>query len=244
MHPRLPASPPPRSQDYPACRTSLGLLVSNETFYPAAIRAAEQLVRDRGMARLVVINRAMDAGIDPKKRHFASEQRRRRAVLARLRNLAVSVALELEEAVLWVDADITFMPNHTLSTLVASGKDIVTTITKGAKTSSQARPVAGVSKFPDDLEGSPEPFVPLDSVGGCTTLVRADVHREGALFAPYYLIGASWKGDGYDGVESEGLCYAARYLGRTCWLATKLVTYHQSYWVAPTSWYQDRRNAK
>jgi hypothetical protein len=67
-----------------------------------------------------------------------------------------------------------------------------------------------VSKFPDDLEGSPEPFVPLDSVGGCTTLVRADVHREGALFAPYYLIGASWKGDGYDGVESEGARAFAR----------------------------------
>jgi hypothetical protein len=71
-------------------------------------------------------------------------------------------------------------------------------------------PVSGVTKLPDDLEGSPEPFVPLDSVGGCTTLVRADVHREGALFAPYYLIGASWEGDGYDGVETEGGCAWAR----------------------------------
>lgn len=32
---------------------------------------------------------------------------------------------------LWVDADITSMPRHTLSTLVDSGKDVVTTITKG-----------------------------------------------------------------------------------------------------------------
>jgi hypothetical protein len=208
-------------QDYPACRTSLGLLVSNETFYPTAVRAAEQLVRDRGMARLVVINRAVDTGIDPNKRHSrehfwhaclshasyqgegahtpdrtstledvgtakrgltalvasrllistvvhlslkgvstaksissikhtrkqaaphlpepyahpappaAQAQRRRRTALARLRNLAVSVSLNLEEAVLWVDADITFMPPHTLSTLADSGKDIVTTITKG-----------------------------------------------------------------------------------------------------------------
>jgi hypothetical protein len=65
-------------------------------------------------------------------------------------------------------------------------------------------PVPGETRFPSDFESGPDPFVPLDSVGGCTTLVRADVHREGALFAPNYLVGASWQGDGYDGLESEG----------------------------------------
>jgi hypothetical protein len=59
--------------------------VSNETFYPAAIRAAEQLVRDRGMARLVVINRAMDAGIDPKKRHFGEQAEPVRIITCKLR---------------------------------------------------------------------------------------------------------------------------------------------------------------
>ena len=57
---------------------------------------------------------------------------------------------------------------------------------------------------PNDLEGSAEPFVPLDSIGGCTTLIRADVHREGALFPPNYAIGGTWDTDGYDGVETEG----------------------------------------
>jgi hypothetical protein len=60
------------------------------------------------------------------------------------------------------------------------------------------------TRFPTDFEGGREPFVPLDSVGGCTTLVKADVHREGALFAPNYLIGARWGADGHDGIESEG----------------------------------------
>ena len=61
-----------------------------------------------------------------------------------------------------------------------------------------------MAKFSTDFENGPDEFVPIDSVGGCTTLVRADVHREGALFAPYYVIGAAWDKDGYDGVESEG----------------------------------------
>jgi hypothetical protein len=45
--------------------------------------------------------------------------------------VAVSIALDGEDAVLWVDSDITSMPNTTLSTLIDSGKDVVTTITKG-----------------------------------------------------------------------------------------------------------------
>jgi hypothetical protein len=55
-------------------------------------------------------------------------------------------------------------------------------------------PVVGETKLPSDLEDSEEPFVPLDSVGGCTTLVRADVHREGALFSPHYVVRAQTRG--------------------------------------------------
>jgi hypothetical protein len=60
----------------------------------------------------------------------ADVQRVRRGLLARLRNLLLSLALDLEEAVLWVDSDITSMPANTLAALVGSGKDIVTTVTK------------------------------------------------------------------------------------------------------------------
>jgi hypothetical protein len=134
-------------------------------------------------------------------------------------------------------------------------------------------PLRGQTRLPDDLVGSDKAFVPLDSVGGCTTLVRADVHREGALFTTYYAVGTTWGREGRDGLESEGgfwrlkvglrlggrgrsgvgnviirgpnaplkphppangtagLCYVARSFGRSCWLATRLVTYHQSYWI-------------
>ena len=52
-------------------------------------------------------------------------------MLARLRNMLLSLSLDVEDAVLWLDSDITSMPNHTLSTLVESGKDVVTTVTMG-----------------------------------------------------------------------------------------------------------------
>lgn len=51
-------------------------------------------------------------------------------MLARLRNAALALALDLEDTVFWVDADVVAMPKHTISALVGSGKDIVTTITK------------------------------------------------------------------------------------------------------------------
>ncbi|KAI8476936.1 MAG: hypothetical protein J3K34DRAFT_399862 [Monoraphidium minutum] len=241
-------------QDYPACRLSFAMLVSSDAFYPAVIRAAGDFVRRQGWARLAVMNREIDAGIDPTARHASAAQRRRRSTLARLRNTALAHGLDTEDAVLWVDADITAMPGHTLGSLVDSGKDIVTTITKGWDESvydlnawrlprlpynaSQGPdfvpgPVPGVTRLPQDFEKSPDPFVPIDSVGGCTTLVRADAHREGALFATHYAVGTTWEGDGFDGIETEGLCYTAQFLGRSCWLAAHIVTYHQSYWVPP-----------
>lgn len=61
---------PATAQDYPPCRTSLGLLVSDAEFYPEAVRSLERLVRGRGMARLVVINKTITTGIsDQADRH-------------------------------------------------------------------------------------------------------------------------------------------------------------------------------
>ncbi|RLN96327.1 hypothetical protein BBJ28_00006757 [Nothophytophthora sp. Chile5] len=59
--------------------------------------------------------------------------------------------------------------------------------------------------------------LPLDSVGGSVLYVRADVHRQGVLFPPHYVIGSEWEAEGYDGIETEGLCYIAHFLGFKCW---------------------------
>lgn len=63
----------------------------------------------------------------------------------------------------------------------------------------------GATKLTDELERQVSgDFAPLTAVGACTTLVRADVHREGALFTPNWAVGTTWERDGWDGIESEG----------------------------------------
>lgn len=70
---------------------------------------------------------------------------------------------------------------------------------------SRAGPVPGETKLADAVEKDTQgDFAPLNSVGGCTTLVKADVHREGALFPPNWAVGTTWERDGWDGIESEG----------------------------------------
>ena len=55
--------------------------------------------------------------------------------------------------------------------------------------------------------------VPLDGVGGATLLVRADVHRDGAMFPPFSF---------YHLIETEGFARMAKRLG---WQATGLPNY-------------------
>ncbi len=79
---------------------------------------------------------------------------------------------------------------------------------------------------PSDMANSTEPFVQLDSVGATVLFVKANVHREGALFSVTPVVGAEWGHEGYDGLESEGLCFLAKALGYKCWAMTKVVVSH------------------
>jgi hypothetical protein len=47
--------------------------------------------------------------------------------------------------------------------------------------------------------------------------MRADLVRQGLTFATSYLVGTDWQAEGWDGIESEGLCITARTLGSGCW---------------------------
>jgi mannan polymerase complexes MNN9 subunit len=103
------------------------------------------------------------------------------------------------------------------------------------------RPVPGITQHLDRIP-KPKAVVPgptarapitvaLDSVGGTVLWVHADVHRQGAIFPHYHVIGTDWddhntasgaghgpsqhnshSGDGYDGIETEGLCWSAKRL--------------------------------
>jgi len=62
----------------------------------------------------------------------------------------------------------------------------------------------------DPSHPEPDFFVEVDSVGGTLLFVKGDVHRQGIGFTTSYVIGAEWEmEEGWDGIETEGLCYLA-----------------------------------
>lgn len=69
--------------------------------------------------------------------------------------------------------------------------------------------------------------VPLDSVGGAVLFVKSEVFKQGVLFPPFYVVGTTWdRFEGYDGIETEGLCYQARTIGYQCWGLPNVVAFH------------------
>ncbi|GAB7349635.1 hypothetical protein MBLNU459_g0314t2 [Dothideomycetes sp. NU459] len=58
----------------------------------------------------------------------------------------------------------------------------------------------------------------LDSVGGLILYIKAELVRTGLVFPPYYVIGTSWdRPNGWDAIETEGLCYIANTMGWGCY---------------------------
>lgn len=68
----------------------------------------------------------------------------------------------------------------------------------------------------------------LSSVGGTMLWVRADVHRDGVVFPVANVVGAEWTRQGYLGLETEGICWMANFLGYKCWGMPWLTIMHSS----------------
>jgi len=84
-----------------------------------------------------------------------------------------------------------------------------------------------VSQLKDPAHPEVDYAVEIDAVGGTLLYVKADIHRQGAVFATNYLVGADWEMDGgYDGIETEGLCYVAKPLGYKCWAMPNVISHH------------------
>ena len=47
--------------------------------------------------------------------------------------------------------------------------------------------------------------------------VRAQVHRDGVVFPVANIVGSEWERQGYLGLETEGICWVAKFLGYKCW---------------------------
>ena len=59
-----------------------------------------------------------------------------------------------------------------------------------------------------DLNGNPREEIELDGVGGTALLVKAEVHRDGAMFPPFAF---------YHLIETEGFAKMAKRLGWSAW---------------------------
>lgn len=70
-------------------------------------------------------------------------------------------------------------------------------------------------------------IVELDSVGGAVLFFKSYIFKQGAIFPTSYIIGTTWdRLEGYDGIETEGICYLAKPLGYRCWGMPNLVAHH------------------
>ncbi len=233
--------------DYPKDRISFGLLISDKNDYESMKVILVNNLVTHGYKGATLIYKPDSSNITRHMpdRHNSDIQKERRRMLAKLRNYLLSTALDDEDAVLWIDADIIEIPNDLLKKMAYSRKDIIVPmcIEKSTKQEydmntwigprkkpswlEQQEIASGKSRFVPDktadtkflhhLVNSREQFVEVDSVGGTVLYVTSDVHREGVVFPTQYIVGAGWNYEGYDAIETEGLCYLAKRLCYTCW---------------------------
>ncbi|ETL93450.1 hypothetical protein L917_08385 [Phytophthora nicotianae] len=238
--------------DYPKEKMSVTVLTSSISEFEVVEKHLKQQIER--YPRLSVLFRddfALPAVVTRENRHDNSVQVNRRRVIARYRNFALLATMELwHQHVVWLDADVQKVPSGLLKKMIRSGLDIVEPMCVRMKANGKdwyeydlnawvgqrkVRRSARDSNFvPGDssvkrmiqFHGIEETFVPLDSVGGTMLYVKADVHRQGVVFPVHHLIGSEWTSEGYDGIETEGLCYVAHFLGFKCWGMPNDLIYH------------------
>ncbi|KAF9272457.1 hypothetical protein BGZ68_002399, partial [Mortierella alpina] len=117
-----------QSLDYPKANMHLGVLVSDKKEYDTISEIVNGWPEDYPIfPRVRVVLREKDAGIARENRKEDHVQRERRRLIARLRNYLLYSTLRDEDAVLWIDSDMTRIPSYVLSRMIESGKDIITT---------------------------------------------------------------------------------------------------------------------
>lgn len=212
------------SLTYPQTALSLGILESDSTdgtYEHFLVRAGALRQSWRAVN---VFKRDYGFAIPPGVPRYADAiQVQRRSILARSRNQLLFRALDDEQWVLWLDADVIEYPPDVIERLLATGKDIVQphcVYEYGGPTFDRNAWRDRGMRHLDDLRGEGD-LVRLDSVGGTMLLVRADVHRDGVIFPsfpygkanPRIRLNNHWLGE----IETEGLGIMAADAGVECW---------------------------
>lgn len=170
-------------------------------------------------------------------------QFQRRSILAKSRNRLLQQALQNEDWVLWLDADVIDYPPDVIQQLLATEKDIIVPhcvvgserrsfdlnsfkFKPGAKFQDWSsfvinniiQPPRGEGRlYLEDLRE--QQIIEVDSVGATMLLIRADLHRDGLIFPPF-----SYK----QYIETEGLAMLAQDMGYSCWGLPNLEILHNS----------------
>ena len=176
-------------------------------------------------SRVTLVRRDFHFALGKTPRWAHPYQRVRRSILARCRNTLLMRALDDEDWVLWLDADVIAYPADIVEQLLALD---------GPTFDLNAWADHGRRRM-QDFRGAGRP-VRLDAVGGTMLLVRADRHRDGLIFPPFPYglgnpavrpakTGPSW---GIGELETEGLGIMARDMGLQCWGLPDLEILHAS----------------
>lgn len=225
------------SLTYPRHLVSVGLLESDsrDGTYEVFRALLPRLARERAGARLW--KRDFGFHLPPGVPRWAPAfQLARRAVIARSRNHLLLRALDDEDWVLWIDADVMSYPPDVIERLRATGREIVhphCLKERGKATFDlnawRDRGTLGLG----DLRGEGE-LVRLDAVGGTMLWVRADLHRDGLVFpsfpygtdSPFVRRPNPWGTVGE--LDTEGFGIMARDMGHQCWGMPDLVVRHRN----------------
>lgn len=223
------------SLSYPLERVSVGVLESDSL--DGTFEKTQALADQYGRQFASIQTFKYDFGFRMPKhipRWEAAFQLARRNVLARSRNQLLFRALTDQDWVLWLDVDVISYPHDLIETLIGYDLDILhpECVQKagGPSFDLNAWKDNGELKM-QDLRGSGAP-VRIDSVGGTVLLVKADVHRSGAIFPPFKYGTESpsirnqhpiWgKGE----IETEGFAAMAKDIGFQSWGLPDLEVIH------------------
>lgn len=206
---------------------SLGFLVSDST--DGTLEALQARVPELSAKyrRVTIIQRDFEFEVpEGLRRWSASIQAPRRITLARSRNHLLFGALNDEDWVLWIDADVSAYPTDVVTQMLATGKSIVhpnCVVSPGGKSfDGNAWRNQGELKM-DGMRG--QGLVRLDGVGGTMLLVRADIHRDGLVFpaypygrrSPHLRPRSDVNGRLGGELETEGLSLMAKDMGHEVW---------------------------
>lgn len=172
----------------------------------------------------------------------------RRAELAKLRNYLMLKSLTTEPHIIWLDADIHSLSPNIIQTMLAHAQSrpdiglLTARCTYGPNQNYDKNAWAGIRPPPppaDPASASTQTehnapqiladtllrntndtdLIPLTAIGAAILYIRSSLIFQGLSFPHQYTVGTRWDRDGYDGLESEGLCYRARGLeGGGCYL--------------------------